>query len=426
MTRRTARRTRIRMKPCAAGTRCAARRFVIPIRVLAVALATTLLLAGSAAGDPGSDKTRLDARIDDLKAQAQQAVGTEGVLTSELSSLNSRARVAEAAVRTEQARLAALETALAAERAQLASLQQKFIEETARLVVLERQYSAALAALEQRLRDIYESDSPDLIGFALGTTSFSDLLDNFELLSRIGQQDERIASSLDRSRTELQQTRAATERARQGAARSEALIASRTDTQRATRDRIVATRDALAVAESEKASALATVKEDRASFVAEADGLAAQSAALAATIAAAQRAQAVAPTLSAPAPNPSGGQLVWPVAGPVTSSFGPRWGRMHAGIDIAVPSGTPVQAAAAGTVIYAGWLGGYGNLVVVDHGNGIATAYAHNSGYASSVGQQVSQGETVAYSGNTGNSSGPHVHFEVRVNGAPVDPLGYL
>ena len=426
MTRRTARRTRIGMKPSAAGSRCAARCFVIPIRVLAVALATTLLLAGSAAGDPGSDKTRLDARIDDLKAQAQQAVGTEGVLTSELSSLNSRARVAGAAVITEQVRLAALETALAAERAQLASLQQKFIEETARLAVLERQYSVALAALEQRLRDIYESDSPDLIGFALGMTSFSDLLDNFELLSRIGQQDERIASSLDRSRTELQQTRAATEHARQGAARSEALIASRTDTQRATRDRIVATRDALAVAESEKASALATVKEDRASFVAEADGLAAQSAALAATIAAAQRAQAAAPTLSAPAPNPSGGQLVWPVAGPVTSSFGPRWGRMHAGIDIAVPSGTPVQAAAAGTVIYAGWLGGYGNLVVVDHGNGIATAYAHNSGYASSVGQQVAQGEAIAYSGNTGNSSGPHVHFEVRVNGAPVDPLGYL
>jgi murein DD-endopeptidase MepM/ murein hydrolase activator NlpD len=99
---------------------------------------------------------------------------------------------------------------------------------------------------------------------------------------------------------------------------------------------------------------------------------------------------------------------------------------MHEGIDIAVPEGTPVAAAAAGTVIYAGWLGGYGNLVVVDHGGGLSTAYGHNSGFVASVGDQVAQGETISYSGNTGNSSGPHVHFEVRVDGAAVDPLGYL
>jgi murein DD-endopeptidase MepM/ murein hydrolase activator NlpD len=110
----------------------------------------------------------------------------------------------------------------------------------------------------------------------------------------------------------------------------------------------------------------------------------------------------------------------------VTSGFGWRWGRMHEGIDIAVGSGTPVVAAAAGTVIQAGWLGGYGNLVVVDHGNGLATAYAHNSSLAVGVGQAVGQGEVLAYSGSTGNSSGPHVHFEVRVNGAAADPLGYL
>jgi murein DD-endopeptidase MepM/ murein hydrolase activator NlpD len=85
-----------------------------------------------------------------------------------------------------------------------------------------------------------------------------------------------------------------------------------------------------------------------------------------------------------------------------------------------------VRAAAAGTVIHAGWLGGYGNLVVVDHGNGLSTAYAHNSSLASSVGQSVAAGQVVSYSGNTGNSSGPHVHFEVRLNGSATDPLGYL
>jgi murein DD-endopeptidase MepM/ murein hydrolase activator NlpD len=99
---------------------------------------------------------------------------------------------------------------------------------------------------------------------------------------------------------------------------------------------------------------------------------------------------------------------------------------MHEGIDIAVPTGTPVVAAASGTVIVAGWLGGYGNLVVVDHGNGIATAYGHNTSVTVGVGQAVAQGQLIAYAGSTGHSTGPHVHFEVRVNGAAVDPFGYL
>ena len=118
--------------------------------------------------------------------------------------------------------------------------------------------------------------------------------------------------------------------------------------------------------------------------------------------------------------------MIWPVSGPVTSGFGWRWGRMHEGIDIAVPTGTPVAAAASGRVIYAGWMGGYGNLVVIDHGGGIATAYGHNSSIAVGNGSSVSQGQTISYAGSTGHSTGPHVHFEVRVNGSPVDPLGYL
>jgi len=99
---------------------------------------------------------------------------------------------------------------------------------------------------------------------------------------------------------------------------------------------------------------------------------------------------------------------------------------MHEGIDIGAPMGAPIVASAAGTVIVAAYDGGYGNLVVIDHGGGIATAYAHQSSIAVSVGQQVSQGETIGYVGSTGHSTGPHLHFEVRVNGTPVDPLGYL
>ena len=126
-----------------------------------------------------------------------------------------------------------------------------------------------------------------------------------------------------------------------------------------------------------------------------------------------------------PYTTPSSSGLVWPVSGPVVSGFGWRWGRMHEGIDIAVGGGTPIVAAAAGVVIYAGWMGGYGNLIIIDHGGGLATAYAHQSSFAVGGGP-VGQGQTIGYVGCTGHCFGDHLHFEVRVNGAPVDPLGYL
>jgi murein DD-endopeptidase MepM/ murein hydrolase activator NlpD len=91
-----------------------------------------------------------------------------------------------------------------------------------------------------------------------------------------------------------------------------------------------------------------------------------------------------------------------------------------------MPEGTPIAAAAAGKVIYCGWESGYGNLVVIDHGNNLATAYAHQSRIAVSCGQEVSRGEVIGYVGSTGHSTGPHLHFEVRINGSTVDPLGYL
>ncbi len=126
------------------------------------------------------------------------------------------------------------------------------------------------------------------------------------------------------------------------------------------------------------------------------------------------------------------GRLVRPVGGPVTSGFGwrihPVYGtrRLHAGIDFGVATGTPVQAADTGTVIFAGWYGGYGNTVIINHGGGITTLYAHNSRLSVGQGQQVQRGQVVAGSGSTGLSTGPHVHFEVRVNGQPVDPARYL
>jgi murein DD-endopeptidase MepM/ murein hydrolase activator NlpD len=135
------------------------------------------------------------------------------------------------------------------------------------------------------------------------------------------------------------------------------------------------------------------------------------------------------------APLPAGpirygsGQLVWPVDGPVVSGFGPRWGTMHEGIDIAVPAGTPIRAAASGSVVLleseAG-SGGYGNFTCLDHGGGLQTCYAHQSSFAVASGQSVSQGDVIGYVGCTGHCYGDHLHFEVRISGAPTDPLGYL
>ncbi len=396
-------------------------------KALAVALATVFLLAGTAAGDPGSDKAQIDARLDAAKANAERAAGAETLLTRELSRLGADARTAQSSVAIEEARLASLEASLAAERGKLASLERRVASQTERLTVLERQYESALKMLERRVREIYESDSPDLIAFALGATSFTDLVNHLDLLDRIGKQDERIASTLERARIELERSRAASERARRDIARAVSVIASSTVAQRATRDRIVAQRNSLAAAERAKERALAGVQQDRAAFINEAEELAAQSTALAARIAAAQSAAAASSAGSAGPPAPSAGaSLSWPVSGPVTSGFGSRWGRMHEGIDIAVGSGTPVYAAASGTVVYAGWLGGYGNVVVLDHGYGLSTTYAHNSSLSVAQGATVGAGSVVALSGNTGHSTGPHVHFEVRVNGVPVDPLGYL
>ena len=130
------------------------------------------------------------------------------------------------------------------------------------------------------------------------------------------------------------------------------------------------------------------------------------------------------PLPAGPIQGGSGG-MIWPVNGTVTSPFGMRWGRLHAGIDIAVPAGTPIRAAKSGSIVLAAPTSGYGNYTCIDHGGGLSTCYAHQSSYAITSGS-VSQGDVIGYVGCTGSCYGDHLHFEVRVNGAPVDPMGYL
>lgn len=132
-----------------------------------------------------------------------------------------------------------------------------------------------------------------------------------------------------------------------------------------------------------------------------------------------------APANAAPA-RVGGSGVAWPTNGSVTSGFGYRWGSLHAGIDIANGIGTPIRAAKGGTIILAGWNGGYGNCIVIDHGGGFSTLYAHMTRLRASDGQRVSQGDLIGDMGSTGNSTGSHLHFETRVNGSPQDPTRYL
>lgn len=125
-------------------------------------------------------------------------------------------------------------------------------------------------------------------------------------------------------------------------------------------------------------------------------------------------------------PGVTQGGWTWPARGPVTSPFGYRWGRLHAGIDIGAPIGAPMFAARGGVVSFSGVMGGYGNIIVLDHGDGMTTRYAHQSELIAGVGQTVHVGDQIGKVGNTGSSTGPHAHFEVRINDEPQDPIGYL
>jgi murein DD-endopeptidase MepM/ murein hydrolase activator NlpD len=393
------------------------RRFLL-VSAFAIALAVATPAAGQE--DPVSEKARVDRRIAELQREIDAAKDRAGVLTSQLSAVVSELRAAESAVDEAEGTLDRLEAELVRERTRLERLTARLAAQTRRLERLRREHSRAVKVLEQRVRDAYIDQPPDMISFLVSASSFADMVESYEFVSRIGAQDRRIAGDVETAKLKAAAERRATVRTRTLTAATVAVISARTAEARTVRDRLAAGRDDLAAARHLKRSALASARESREEYLGEVEALAAQSASLAAAI---RNAQAGAGSSGTGA---SASGLIWPVNGTVTSGFGIRWGRMHEGIDISAASGTAIWAAAAGTVIYAGWLGGYGNLVVVDHGDGLSTAYAHASAILVGVGQQVAQGHTVALVGSTGHSTGPHLHFEVRVNGGAVDPLLYL
>jgi murein DD-endopeptidase MepM/ murein hydrolase activator NlpD len=393
--------------------------------VIAFALACAFFAAASPAPGQVERKEIIDARIDNLEAKIERAREREGVLSAEIEAVTDKIEALEGEVGAAEARLDQLESVLALQRQRLDRLDELFHLQTSRLTNLRRQHRIATERLNRRIVEIYTSESAEPLGVVLESGSFSDMLDGLEFLDDIGRQDERLVAQVQRAKLDMRALRERTRATRNAQVRVTRQVEARTAEQREIRDQLAWSQRELSTARRDKQSTLADVREDKDAALDHMAELQAQSAALASQIKAAQAA-APTPTYSSPSRSPSAAGFIWPVHGVVTSGFGWRWGRMHEGIDIAVGSGTPVVAAASGTVIVAGWLGGYGNLVVIDHGNGIATAYGHNTAVTVGPGQFVGQGQLIAYSGNTGNSTGPHVHFEVRINGVPVDPFGYL
>src|SRR5579862_6982299 len=399
-------------------------------------LLTLLLVAGAPpalAGDNlGQQKANLDAQLGAVQAKIAAAHARASRLSSQIGGLTTQIHSLETRVGGVATRLGALQADVALHQQRLDKLNELYGLQTQRLHDLRREYTIAVERLDQRLVDIYEEKDPTTIDVVLAAKNFQDVLDQLNYVSLVAAQDKHLAAQVGTAKQQVSAARASTVVARQSVQHEQWLIEARAQQQAILRTQLLTSQHALVTARAGRAGALAATQASEQAAIHESDAIQAASAAIAAKIQASERASSSGSssgdttTSEGAAATPSAAGLIWPVSGPITSPFGPRWGGFHPGIDIGVPEGTPIHAAAAGTVIYCGWESGYGNLVVIDHHNGLATAYAHQSRIASSCGENVSQGQVICYSGCTGFCTGPHLHFEVRVNGTPVDPLGYL
>ena len=377
------------------------------------ALASALALALLAGKAPAES---LESKLDEKQHQLDQVEQRKGVLTTTISAYTARIDRLEAEVAALRNREAEVQHRLDRKQAQLDRAVAKLKKEKARLLVLRGNLKRALIALRERLLAIYKAGTPDVLTVVLDSDGWSDLVTRTEYINRLQDQDQVLA---DRVRTLRDQARAVVDRLR------------------AVRDRIEAARDAIAARKRELERTRAALESQQGQLQRARGGRRAVLAritdhehALEGDVAELQA--EIAEQLSGisvlPAGPVQGGSsgLIWPVNGVVVSGFGMRWGSMHEGVDIAVPSGTPIRAAASGTVAMAGSMGGYGNYTCIDHGGGLSTCYAHQSSIAVSSGQPVGQAQVIGYVGCTGHCFGDHLHFEVRVGGAAVDPMGYL
>ena len=360
-----------------------------------VACACGLAVAGASGQD-------LQRKLNAKQQKLEHARAHAGVLTTRISHESAqidRLTTEVAALRNKEAVVAA----------RLAEKQAELEQAQARLDYLKQRLREAIRILEERLVAIYTTNEPDLITVLLESDGFDDLLARTAYERALRNQDSDIVARVRTLRNEMQAT---VKQVR--AARDE--IAARKQELEATRTALQARKADLAAARRKQHATLQEVRE-------RAEVLEGDVSEISQKIA--EQLAQDAGALPAGPIRPGAGGLIWPVNGPIVSGFGMRWGRMHEGVDIAVPTGTQIRAAASGTIEIAGYNGGYGNYTCIGHGGGLSTCYAHQTQILVGSGG-VAQGQIIGLVGCTGHCFGPHLHFEVRVNGQAVDPLGYL
>ena len=398
------------------------RRHRILIALIAVTAGLLVLAGGLIAVRPAAadelsttqEKLRLTReRIDAARAEAKTLDGQLESLDARLTSLDDKLAALGSEIAVLQEKLGIGEEKLAVVRKQL---RLKKLE----LAEAERELELQEAAFEQRVVLTYKTREIDYLDIVLESSSFDDLVTRLRLVrSLVGSDNDLVG--------ELEATRARVELEKREIAVKEQEVSDLVHELQVQNDRLLALqalqqeqRAEAQAARADKHDALTDVEANLKELERQEKDLLAQS-------------QALASVISGGSSSGGGtGQLIWPCSGTVVSDFGWRIHPIlgielfHTGIDIAAPYGTPIKATANGTVTMAAWYGGYGNCTIIDHGDGLSTLSAHQSSMRVAAGQTVTQGQVIGYVGSTGLSTGPHLHFETRVNGEPVDPMRYL
>ena len=377
--------------------------------LVALACFVAILVATTAA--PAQD---LQSRLDEKQAELDAAKHQESVLSTTIAGFTDQIDQLTGEVATLRNREALVQ-------AQLEETQARLARERAALNVLRDRFQRSVRILKGRLVAIYKSDEPDALTVILQSDGFDDLLERYQYLTSIEEQDSALVGRVRDLRVD---TRNTVEQVRSD---RDQIAARKAELER-TRAQLEARQADLTSVRADKRDALADTRSHTEELEGDISGIQDQ---IQAQIQAAQEAAATPTAPVGPVPGESSSGFIWPVNGPITSPFCEQraWESCHPGIDIGVPSGTPIRAAAAGTVILIqseASSGGYGNYTCIGHSSTLSTCYAHQQSFSVSQGQHVSQGQVIGISDCTGLCFGPHLHFEVRVNGSPVDPMGYL
>jgi len=394
--------------------------------LLLLALGSALVSPALAGDGLGDQKAAVDAKLAGLHAKIARSQAKESRLESQIGSLTSEIKSLQQRVGDVSSQLQSLQSDLALHQRRLEKLNQLYTLQTIRLRYLKHEYRLSLRRLNLRLIDIYKQSEPTAVDVLLAARSFQDVLDQLDYLGAIAAQDKTVAAQVATAKLQVKVARKQTTTVRRGVQQETHVINARVQQAAILRGELLSSRTHLAGARASKSRALVITRSQVQDEINESKALESASAALAAKLRAGEAQVGAAAGGSGASQAPSGSGFIWPVSAPITSPFGMRWGTLHPGIDLGAAYGTPIHAAGSGTVVWCGWMSGYGNLVMIDHHNGLATAYGHQSQIAVGCNQEVSQGQVIGYVGSTGYSTGPHLHFEVRLNGTPVDPLGYL